>query len=394
MSRRLALLVAGAAATLFAAASTSTHTTRAAAASAPTIKGCLARRLPYIEDVFEPGYTRGCTGHDEPELDPLSNAPGTARNLIWTVVLPRNGGFQIGATGPTFWVGGTVTDPQSVGGQAFVELQFYPNSVTKACTPNGGYRLTHVEGAYTVCSPVWSLIGTAPHYKEPAAFNAMLELAGTDEPLVMHEGDTVQIHYYATAARDGAHFTVSDLTTGQQGTIVLDSPTAGPLMPAFSRQSIGNSLVWGAVHDAPNAFVWEIGHYDNWATPSGHFCVPGDPAPCESYNAPAWKQTTPIELSVSFPGHGASRHYAVVSDWGGKAEVTNPNELGSKCTGYGGPFCIYPWYTQETNGMYSFGVDTAQTAADFGKVDQYQQTTACGSPLFGPDSTYCMTRIK
>ena len=33
-------------------------------------------------------YTGSCTGHDEPEIDPLSNAPGSAQDLTWTVVLP------------------------------------------------------------------------------------------------------------------------------------------------------------------------------------------------------------------------------------------------------------------------------------------------------------------
>ena len=36
-------------------------------------------------------YTHSCTGHDEPELDPLSNAPGSAQDLTWTVVLPTDG---------------------------------------------------------------------------------------------------------------------------------------------------------------------------------------------------------------------------------------------------------------------------------------------------------------
>src|SRR5246127_5368409 len=35
-------------------------------------------------------YTSSCTGHDEPEIDPLSNAPGSAQNLTWTRVLPTN----------------------------------------------------------------------------------------------------------------------------------------------------------------------------------------------------------------------------------------------------------------------------------------------------------------
>src|SRR6266576_1641128 len=63
-------------------------------------------------------YTSSCTGHDEPEIDPLSNAPGSAEDLTWTLVLPTNVAGtmkaqvgQVDAIGPTFWIGGTVTDP-------------------------------------------------------------------------------------------------------------------------------------------------------------------------------------------------------------------------------------------------------------------------------------------
>src|SRR5690349_24070108 len=76
-------------------------------------------------------YTGSCTGHDEPEIDPLSTAPGSAQDLTWTLVLPTNEAGtteaqvgQVDSVGPTFWIGGTVTDPNSRFGQAFLELQF------------------------------------------------------------------------------------------------------------------------------------------------------------------------------------------------------------------------------------------------------------------------------
>ena len=58
-------------------------------------------------------YTSSCTGHDEPEIDPLSNGAGSAQNLTWTIVLPTDGAAQVDAVGPTFWIGGTVSDPHS-----------------------------------------------------------------------------------------------------------------------------------------------------------------------------------------------------------------------------------------------------------------------------------------
>jgi hypothetical protein len=243
---------------------------------------------------------------------------------------------------------------------------------------------------------VWSLTttGQKPNYHEPAAFNAMLTRNGTGQPLVMHQNDRVSVHFFVTSAKDGWHIAVSDLTTGQSGTIVLNSAASGPLMPAYSVQRLGNSLLWGAVHDAPASFVWEIGHTSQFTSPASAFCWPGA-TNCYSYDAPAWAdQAPPIKIqSVTFANGSKPTGWAVVSDYGGKAEITDPTETGSTCPGYGGPFCIYPWFTQNTDGSFSYGVDSASTKADFGQADQFAQTTDCGGP-FGADSTYCATKIR
>src|SRR5438445_11372535 len=109
----------------------------AISASAQTFTGCFAHHPKYIEGKFEVSYTPGCTGHDEPELDPVSSLPGSAKDMTWTAVLPSNGAFGVDAPGPTFWFGGTVTDPKSLFGQAIYELQFYPHGITTNCTPQG-----------------------------------------------------------------------------------------------------------------------------------------------------------------------------------------------------------------------------------------------------------------
>src|SRR3954452_14125351 len=77
---------------------------------------CLAHHPQYIENTIEVQYSTGCTGHDEPELDPLSSAPGSGTDLTWTVVLPSNGLFDVAAVGPPYWFGGTVTGPPSLFG--------------------------------------------------------------------------------------------------------------------------------------------------------------------------------------------------------------------------------------------------------------------------------------
>lgn len=354
--------------------------------------GCIAHRPRYVEGSFEVEYTSGCSGHDEPELDPVSSLPGSAQDLTWTVVLPSDGigpgAHMVSDTGPTFWFGGTVTDPTSFGGQAFVELQFYPDSILTNCTPQGGFVVKFAPNTYGVCSPVWKLTQTGQKGKfhETAAFNAMLvNSASPKDPLIMHAGDTVTVHWFVTPAQDGFHVTVNDLTTGENGTIVLNSPQDGPLMPAFNAQQVGNALAWGAVFDTPNSFVWEIGHTSPFTTPAAAFCLPGQ-TNCDSYDASSWAGTLPIQIkSVTFSDGSSSKSWAVVSDFGGKAEVNQ------YCAAYGGPFCIYPWFTQGASGFH-YGVDFPDTLKDFGQADQFPQTTQCGGP-FGANSTYCANTI-
>ncbi len=361
--------------------------TRPAAARAGD--GCVGRHPNYVEDLQEVRYNGGCTGHDEPELFPISSAPGSARELTWTVVLPTStSNGDVSATGPTFWFGGTVTDPNSLFGQAFVELQFYPDALVTQCSQNGGFNVKYQQNTYTACSPVWMLTSTGVpgNFHEPAAFNAMLTDGASKNPLVMHAGDTVTIHWFTTPAKDGFHVTVTDLNTGHSGTIVLNSQQDGPLMPAYNTQTIGNSLQWGGVYDAPNSFVWEIGHTSPFTSPGAQFCVPGD-TDCDSYNAASWAATLPIQIKgVTFGDGSVAKKWGVVSDFGGKAEVVQ------YCPSYGGPFCIYPWYTLGTDGFH-YGVDFPGNLNDFGQASQFTQTQQCGGP-FGPNTTYCSTILK
>jgi hypothetical protein len=335
-------------------------------------------------------YTGSCTGHDEPEIDPLSNHAGSARDLTWTIVLPTNGGAQVDSVGPTFWIGGTVTDPNSLFGQAFLELQFYPNSVVTGCTAGGGFNVTYSANTYSVCSPVWEV--SKHGSSESAAFNAMLVDGASGGPLLMHAGDTITDHQYVTAAADGMHITVTDVTTGHSGTIVLNSKIDGPLMPAFDTQQLGNALSWGIVNDAPNSLVWEIGHTGDYTTPAGQFCLPGSATkpPCFSYDVPTWLQFSPLKiLGVTFGDGSSAKSWSVVSDFGGKAEV---NQY-CGAANYGAPFCTYPWYAKQASGAFTYGGDYPGTTNDFGQAGQFQQATNCTSPL-GKFPQYCSTVIQ
>lgn len=335
-------------------------------------------------------YTHSCTGHDEPELDPVSNHPGSAQDLTWTVVLPSDGTTAVDSVGPTFWIGGVVHDPHSLGGQAFLELQFYPNAMVNNCASGGGYNVSYAPGVYTACSPVWEV--SQHGNSESAAFNAMLTDSATGGPLVLHAGDTMTDHQYITPAQDGMHITVTDVTTGHSGTIILNSKVDGPLMPAYSVQKIGNALNWGLVDDAPNSFVWEIGHASNFAQPAGQFCLPGSATkpPCYSYNVPTWLGFHPLHIaSVTFGDGSSPQSWYAVSDYGGTAEV---NQY-CGAANYGTPFCWYPWFTLNKGGYYTYGGDYPDMLKDFGQAAQFTQTTTCPSP-YGPNTTYCATQLK
>jgi hypothetical protein len=135
----------------------------------------------------------------------------------------------------------------------------------------------------------------------------------------------------------------------------------GQLMPAYDAQQLGNSLGWGLVSDAPNSFVWEIGHTSPFTNPASAFCLPGQVG-CYSYHAPAWAGTRPILIrGVTFGDGRASKKWAVVSDFGGKAKVNQT------CAVYGGDYCIYPWFTLGAGG-YHYGVDYPDTVKDYGQA--------------------------
>jgi hypothetical protein len=402
---RFALLaVAAAAAVLVLSASVGAAGTSKSSASVTTgsigatYAGCLAHIPGGLGEDFYDAYTSGCTGHDEPELDPVSSAPRSAENISWRVKLPADGTFPVSSVGFGFWFGGTVKDsnPHKIGGEGFLELQFYPDSLTKNCFSSGGFTVVQAPNTYTACSPVWTIAKQGNNIAEPAAFNAMLTDRTGKAPLVMHALDIVDVHIWAPSPSSAYQEQVRDETTGQTSSvIVLNSPKDGPLTPEFSTQQIGNALDWGAVWDTPMSFVWEIGHSDIYGDHPGQFCLPGQTF-CGSFNFANWRGFTPIRIFNATFGDGSHpQHWAVVSDTGGKAEVLGNSFVGpTDCSAYGGPFCIYPWFSSDGAAL-NFGVNHPNTVNNYGKANQFNQNpSSCPDDGVFTGGTYCSTIIK
>lgn len=401
---RFALLAAVSAFVLAVSASAGAAGTSKGSASVTSGKvgastaACLAH-LPGGQDGdFSEYYTSGCTGHDEPELDPVSSAPHSAQNITWRVQLPKDGAKPVSSVGPTFWFGGTVkdTNPHKIGQEGFLELQFYPDSMVKKCYSSGGFNVEQAPDVYTACSPVWTIARQGKSIAEPAAFNGMLTDRSGKAPFVMHALDIVDVHIWAPSSSSAYQEQVTDETTGTRSSVlVLNSPKDGPLTPEFDTNAIGNSLDWGGVWDTPMAFVWEIGHADLYGPTPVQFCVPGE-TNCDSFNNDSWAGFTPIRIfDATFGDDSHQQSWAAVSDTGGIAEVLGNSFVGpTDCSAYGGPFCIYPWFSWD-GGAINYGVDYPDTVDDFGQATQFNQNaSSCPDDGVFTGGTYCATIIK
>jgi hypothetical protein len=268
--------------------------------------------------------------------------------------------------------------------------------MVKKCYSSGGFNVEHAPDIYTACSPVWTIARQGQQIAEPAAFNGMLTDSTGKAPFVMHARDIVNVHIWAPSSSSAYREQVTDVTTGTRSSVlVLNSPKDGPLTPEFDTNEIGNSLDWGGVWDTPMAFVWEIGHADLYGPTPVQFCVPGE-TNCDSFNNASWAGFKPIRIFNATFGDGSHpQHWAVVSDTGGKAEVLGNSFVGpTECSRYGGPFCIYPWFSWD-GGAFNYGVHYANTVDDFGRANQFNQdASSCPDDGVFTGGTYCTTTIR
>jgi hypothetical protein len=119
----------------------------------------------------------------------------------------------------------------------------------------------------------------------------------------------------------------------------------------------------------------------------GAFCVPGQTF-CGSFNFDNWTGQQPIWiLNVTFGDGSHPQNWAVVSDTGGKAEVLDNSFVGpTDCTHYGGPYCIYPWFSWDGAAL-NYGVTYPNTVDRLGQESQFRKNPTCpeGRRLPGED---------
>ena len=254
----------------------------------------------------------------------------------------------------------------------------------------------HAPNVYTACSPVWTIAKQGKQIAEPAAFNGMLTDADRQGPVRHARPRHRRRPHLGAGVELGLPGAGQGRDDGQTSSVlVLISPKDGPLTPEFSTHEIGNALDWGGVCDTPMAFVWEIGHSDLYGDHPGQFCVPGQTF-CGSFNNDNWAGFTPIRIFDATFGDGShQQHWAAVSDTGGKAEVLGNSFVGpTDCTAYGGPFCIYPWFSSD-GGAINYGVDSRQHGRRprrSGPVAHRSATCPEDGVFAGP--TYCDTIIR
>jgi hypothetical protein len=348
-------------------------------------------------DWYTPSY---CYGHDEPTMSFISNAPASGEDATFRAILPVDGSVMPqGNLYAALWFGGAVRDPNSTGGggQAFLELQFYPaapiftgaGSGKQDCLPNGAFNPNQsaaslASSEWFSCAVVWQLVGSS----ENAAFAGPMDVVGsTDAILVMHSGDPLTVTYAGTAqsATQGWNLTIVDAKSGQSAKTQLNNGTLA-LSPYYATAARGNTLSWGASSPGAVAFAYEIGHTlntTNLVSNVSGTCDPGDQA-CDSYWPGKWLQSGQMQIQPPLLGSGSSAVYPTSigfsSSQGGEAEVNATSCLAPSSSTLRN--CMYPYYQyQAANYSFTFGTSAvANDTYDYGSVYQFPGNTGNALP--------------
>jgi PKD repeat protein len=378
---------------------------RAESGSGTLVHGCDG--MFWAENIwarYSPSY---CYGHDEPTISYVSTAAGSGEDASFQAVLPADGTYPQGDFYATIWFGGTVYDVDSTAGsdQAFLEFQFYPappavtgsGSGSQDCAPNGGFNANFQAGSneWFACAIVWQLTGSSLSPTEDAAFAGPLDVAGSNDAImVMHSNDRIFVNYSGVAQQTAWTLTVTDHTTGQTGSVTLQNGSL-VLSPYYSTAAAGNTMSWGASAPGAIAFAYEIGHALNPSIPepSGQ-CSPGDGV-CDSYWPGRWAQSGQMDLSLPLMGTGSSATFPAQlgfsSSQGGEAEI-NASSCGAPSTSTS-TNCLYPWYMYRGGSYgFTFGTsDVTNTTYDYGNLYQFPSVSSTHHTVTAPWGTVSVT---
>lgn len=358
-------------------------------------------------------YGKGCYGHDEPAIDPISNVPGSGQDVTWTLRLPSSSAQRsLLDMGPTFWIGATLNDPSSLASRVFSELQFYPDSqltpqsgtdINTACTPLG-FDVNPDPGTWSICDFSWGLYGNAStgFIEVPAYVSVVDQTSNPGQALFLHSGDRIRVHIFNSGdANNDAEQVITDLTTGQSGSLIMDSNATtgagsganpgvgdGPLTLPYSTNTTDNAMPWGVVDGTPFAFSWEIGHSNIFTHGNQPECVPGQ-WDCFSYDTTSdgWGAIDPLQIkAVTFD---VGRHHDIApQSWATNDSQGGAGEDVQWCGDYNDPgtnMCTFPWYTYNPRvNAILIGTTYAGTPARFtyGEAPaEYTTTAACNGPL-------------
>jgi len=58
------------------------------------------------------------------------------------------------------------------------------------------------------------------------------------------------------------------------------------------------------------------------------------------------------------------------------------------CAKYGGPFCIYPWFSWDGH-AFNYGVNYPSTVEKLSQANQFKKSPTCPADGVFPGHTYC-----
>jgi hypothetical protein len=290
-------------------------------------------------------------GHDEPIIRFLSSKHGSGNDVTWTEQLPRDpAGLPTGAKpghdrthwfelSVAPWFSMAMCDPRSYpiascrprsdsnapdptthaggGGQAFMEMQFYPPGEApfvdniscdnqhwcSALTIDSLECTAGFESCKNKCiEPVnfaWIQRDGVPTGPPSPQLSNDATVTPNGETLMMNPGDKVRVHMFDARLRGGGHafeVRVNDLTTGRSGFMIASARNGFMntsfgncnghpfnFQPAYDTARPGNAVPWAAL-ETNIATQFEIGHWEPCTSISDPM-----PLPNSSWVDTAWQ---------------------------------------------------------------------------------------------------------